>query len=73
MADALTIGTGPAAAGGEGLAVPEELREAWEERAAIIAIDGHLTHAKAERLAWVDLQPQCFQHGRTFSSMNSRS
>jgi DNA primase len=32
-------------------AVPEELREAWEERVAIMAADGHLPR----RLAWVGL------------------
>jgi hypothetical protein len=43
-------------ASGEQDAVPEARREAWEERAAIIAIDGHLSHADAERLAWAGLR-----------------
>jgi hypothetical protein len=43
-------------AGGKTLAVPEELREAWEERVAIIEADGKLPRAEAERLAWVGLQ-----------------
>ena len=55
----LAVGAGPAlaAASGEEDAVPEALREAWEEGAAIRAINGHLTHAEAERLAWTGLQP----------------
>ena len=40
-----------------GLAVPEHLREIWEERAALMAVDGGLPRAAAERLAWVGLQP----------------
>jgi hypothetical protein len=42
---------------GVGLAVPEHLREIWEERAALMAVDGGLPRAAAERLAWVGLQP----------------
>jgi len=41
---------------GVGLAVPEHLREIWEERAAIMATDGGLPLAAAERLAWVGHQ-----------------
>jgi len=52
-------------ASGEKDAVPEALREAWEERAAIIAADGHLTHAEAERLAWAGLQPARERIGNT--------
>jgi hypothetical protein len=37
--------------------LPEQFQELWEERAAIIAADGHLPHAEAERLAWVCLLP----------------
>ena len=47
-----------APAGGESLAVlemPAHLQELWQERAAIIAADGHLPHAEAERLAWTGL------------------
>ena len=38
--------------------MPEDLREAWAERVAIMVADGHLLRAEAERLAWVGLQPQ---------------
>jgi DNA primase len=57
-AGVLTVGAGraAAAAGGEALAVPEHLREAWEERAAIMMKDGGLPPAAAERLAWEGLQ-----------------
>ena len=57
-AGVLAVGVGPAAAavGGDERAVPEELREAWTERVAIMATDGHLPLADAERLAWVALQ-----------------
>jgi len=52
-AGVLAIGVGPAAAaaGGEALAVPEELCEAWAERAAIMAYEGKLPRTEAERLA----------------------
>jgi hypothetical protein len=42
-----------AAAAADGPAVqelPEDLRAAWEERAAIMAADGHLPRAEAERI-----------------------
>jgi len=62
-AGVLAVEASPAAAAsGEKDAVPEALREAWEERAAIIAADGHLTHAEAERLAWAGLQPAREEH-----------
>jgi hypothetical protein len=52
-AGALTIGGGPAAIDGpEGLKLPEELRDAWEERAAIIECDGGLARSVAEQAAW---------------------
>jgi len=35
--------------------VPEDLREAWAERVAIMVTDGGLPHAETERLAWVGL------------------
>ena len=63
----LPLGAGPAA-GSEELEVPEELRELWEERAAIMAGEGGLPPAKAERLAW-----RCFdlsgeeQYGSTLT------
>jgi hypothetical protein len=59
MAGALTIGAWSAAAAGspEALAVPEDLRESWEERAAIMVYDGNLPCPEAERLAWAALSP----------------
>lgn len=38
--------------------LPEQLQELWEERAAIIAADGHVPPAEAERLAWACFLPQ---------------
>jgi hypothetical protein len=35
--------------------IPEDLQELWQERVAIIAADGHVSHAEAERLAWACL------------------
>ena len=57
-AGVLTVGAGHAAvtAGGEALAIPEERREAWEERAAIMSTDGGLPIREAECLAWEGLQ-----------------
>jgi hypothetical protein len=59
VAGVLTIGARAAAAAGspEALAVPEALREGWEERAAIMVYDGQLPRTEAERLAWVALSP----------------
>jgi hypothetical protein len=45
-----------AAAGGEELTVPDDLREAWDERVAIMSADGGLPRAEAEHLAWEGLQ-----------------
>ena len=58
MAGVLNIGAWPAAAaaGAEGLAVPEDLRETWDERVAIMETDGGLPRAEAERWAWAGLQ-----------------
>ena len=49
----LAVGTMPAAAatGGEGLAVPQHLREPWVEQVAIMVMDGGLPREEAERLA----------------------
>jgi hypothetical protein len=47
----------PEAAGAEGSAVPEKLREVWVERVAIMMVDGGLPRAEAERAAGVGLQP----------------
>ena len=54
----LAVGAGPAAAaaGGEVLAVSEDLREAWAERIAIMAVDGGVPRAEAEHVAWQGLQ-----------------
>jgi len=54
MAGVLHIGAWPAAtaAGAEGLAVPEDLREAWQERAAMMEWDGGLARPEVERAAW---------------------
>jgi hypothetical protein len=57
-AGVLAVGAGPAAAaaGGEVLAVPKNLRELWSERVAIMVTDGGLPREEAERLAWEWLQ-----------------
>jgi hypothetical protein len=53
MAGALTIGAGPAAVEGpQALEMPEDLRNAWAERAAIMEWDGGLARLEAERAAW---------------------
>jgi DNA primase len=57
-AGVLAVDAEPAAAAGETLAVPEELRESWAERAAIMTTDGGVPRADAERLAWEGLQGQ---------------
>jgi len=46
-----------AGAGAEGLRVPEDLREGWEERTAIMVYDGQLPRTEAECLAWAALAP----------------
>ena len=63
VAGVLTLsGTPPAGATGAAvLAVPEDCREQWEERAAIMEWDGHMPRAAAERLAWVILPHQLQQ------------
>jgi hypothetical protein len=58
MAGVLVVGAAPAAAGGEALGVPEALREAWDERVAIMTADGGVPHTTAERLAWEGLQAE---------------
>ena len=50
------MGVEPAAAGGEASGVPENLREAWAERSAIMVVDGGLPRADAEHLVWAYLQ-----------------
>ena len=54
------VGGGVAAAGMGGAAapeIPEDLQELRQERAAIIAADGHVPPAEAARLAWAGLVP----------------
>jgi hypothetical protein len=46
----------PAEEPGARLAVPADLHEAWEERVAIMLVDGYLRPADAARLAWEALQ-----------------
>ncbi len=57
-AGVLAVGARSAAGatGGEVLAVPQDLRESWAERVAIMVADGGLAHEEAERLAWARLQ-----------------
>ena len=45
-----------AACGPKALEVPEELREAWDERRAMMVVDGSVLHAVTERGVWVRLQ-----------------
>jgi Toprim domain len=54
MAGALRSGAWSAAAGdgAEVLEMPEDLRHAWEERAALMEWDGGLARPEAERAAW---------------------
>jgi hypothetical protein len=58
VAGVLAVSGAPAApgAGPEVLGVPEDLREAWAERVALMEADGGVPHAEAERLAWAGLQ-----------------
>jgi len=60
VAGRLAVGAGPAVAGMGGAGapeLPENLQELWQERAAMIAADGRVPPAEAERLAWVCLCP----------------
>jgi hypothetical protein len=52
---AMAAGAVPAVAGEVRSTVPETLRKAWEERVAIMVVDGGLPRAGAERLAWTAL------------------
>jgi hypothetical protein len=56
-----------AAEPGARLAVPADLHEAWEERVAIMLVDGHVRPADAARLAWERL------HGGPQASRGSRA
>jgi len=62
MAGALTIGDGPVALDGpKGRELPADLRDAWDERAAIMECDGGLARSVAEHTAWrclTDALPQ---------------
>lgn len=62
----LAVGAGTTAAGENhgSLEVSEDRQERWQERAAIMAADGGLPRAEAERLAWASLQAA---EGRTGS------
>ena len=57
MAGVLAVSGAPAApgAGPEVLGVPEDLREAWAERVAIMEAAGGLPRAEAERVVWAGL------------------
>jgi len=59
VARVLAVSAGPAAAStrGDTLAMPEDVREAWAERVAIMTVDGGVQRGEAERLAWEGLQP----------------
>jgi len=53
MAGMLTLGGGAAVRKSpEGRELPEDLWDAWEERAAIIECDGGLARSAAEQAAW---------------------
>ena len=60
VAGTLTVGTGPppAAVGAAMSIVSEDLREAWDERVAIMMAEGGVPSADAERLAWAGLHAQ---------------
>jgi hypothetical protein len=62
MAGALTLGEGVVALDGpQGLELPADLRDAWEERTAIMECDGGLVRPVAEQAAWrylTDAAPQ---------------
>lgn len=60
VAGTLTVGTWspPAAVGAAMPIVSEDLREAWDERRAIMEVDGGMSRAEAERLAWTALHTQ---------------
>jgi len=53
----LAVGAEPAAVEGVGVPeVPEDVRECWEERVAIMEWDSYVAHTEAVRLAWAGLQ-----------------
>jgi len=52
------LGGGLVAAAAPVLELPEDLPELWQERAAIMAVDGGVPRAEAERWAWTALQAQ---------------
>jgi Toprim domain-containing protein len=53
IAGALTMGEGPVAIEGpKGLELPADLRDVWDERAAIMECDGGLARPVAEHAAW---------------------
>ena len=40
----------------------EALRDAWEERSAILEFDNGLTRAEAERIAWLSIDGSARRH-----------
>jgi hypothetical protein len=50
------VGPLPRPVAPEELEVPEDLREAWAARVAIMTVDGGVPRAAAERWAWAGLQ-----------------
>ena len=64
-AGVLAIGDGP----GTGLEVPEDWREVWEERVAIMVADGTLPRVEAERLAWEGLQHPAAAGGMPYDAV----
>jgi hypothetical protein len=66
-AGVLAVGGGPRAGdGSERRDLPEDFREAWNERVAIIVVDSGVPHAEAERVALVALQAQPAARGGDF-------
>lgn len=58
-AGVLTVGGGPMAdENSERSELPEDFWEGWNERVAIMVVDGGVPHAEAERVALVALQAQ---------------
>ena len=57
-AGVLTLGDWSAVVGEDSTRrqVPEDLQEAWDERIAIMVVDGGLPRVEAERVAWAGLQ-----------------
>ena len=54
---------------GTGLEVPEDWREVWEERVAIMVADGTLPCVEAARLAWEGLQHRAAAGGMPYDEV----